>query len=73
MFAEGKNDDEFYFRDDFLQFRRRYAARIQNFRDAMRHPAVTLVTHGYVVAQQAELLQLAQNKYPATKFAILAA
>lgn len=72
MFTEGKNDDDFYFRDDFMQFRQRYAARVQNFRDAMQHPAVTLVTHGYDVAQQAELLRLVRHKYPATQFSILA-
>ena len=27
-FANGKNDDDFYIRDDFAQFRMRYAARI---------------------------------------------
>lgn len=43
LFAEGKNDDEFYIRDDFAKFRQRYAARVQNFRDAMQCPVVTLV------------------------------
>jgi hypothetical protein len=75
LFAEGKNDDDFYIRDDFAKFRQRYAARVQNFRDAMQCPVVTLVTHKYTESQQAELLQLVQlvqRKYPATQFSILA-
>ena len=30
-FNEGKNDDEFYIRDDFKKFKERYSLRIQNF------------------------------------------
>jgi hypothetical protein len=31
LFKEGKNDDDFYIRDDFKKFRERYSARIKNF------------------------------------------
>jgi len=31
LFKEGKNDDEFYIRDDFKKFKERYSVRIKNF------------------------------------------
>ena len=31
LFNEGKNDDEFFIRDDFKEFRLRYSRRIQNY------------------------------------------
>ena len=33
MFREGKNDDEYFTRDDFAKFRERYTERINNFRN----------------------------------------
>jgi hypothetical protein len=69
MFVEGKDDDDFYIRDDFAKFRQRYAVRVQNFRDAMNRPVVIMGTQE---AQRTELLQLVQRKYPITHFSILA-
>lgn len=31
LFKEGKNDDQFYIRDDFKKFKERYSLRINNF------------------------------------------
>ncbi len=33
MFIEGKNDDEYYIRNNFEKFRERYTNRINNFRN----------------------------------------
>jgi len=33
LFAEGKNDDEFYTRNNFKEFKKRYTSRISNFRN----------------------------------------
>jgi hypothetical protein len=72
LFANGKNDDDFYIRDDFAQFRTRYTARIANFRAAMRLPAVTLVSHGHSESERANLLRCFRHAYPATEFTLLA-
>jgi hypothetical protein len=72
LFAAGKDDDDFYIRDDFAQFRARYAARIENFRAAMRSPEVTLVSSGHSAAELADLLQCFRRNYPATTFTMLA-
>jgi len=72
LFAAGKDDDDFYIRNDFAQFRARYAARIENFRAAMRSPEVTLVSSGHSAAELADLLQCFRRNYPATMFTMLA-
>lgn len=73
MFAEGKNDDEFYIRNNFQKFRERYANRINNFRNYInssneivlifnKHPQDTYADH--------ELLTLFNNAYPGKKFTL---
>jgi hypothetical protein len=37
LFAEGRNDDEFYIRNNFYKFRQRYEKRIENFKNTLRN------------------------------------
>lgn len=46
MFKEGTNDDLYYIRNNFEQFRKRYEARINNFKYYMENSKkVTFVVH----------------------------
>jgi hypothetical protein len=36
LFSKGRNDDEYYIRNDFTEFRNRYQTRINNFKEYIR-------------------------------------
>ena len=52
LFSEGRNDDEFYIRNDFHKFRERYKKRIENFKN-------TLINYNEIC-----FLYKESNKYP---------
>ncbi len=43
LFKEGKNDDNFYIRNDFYEFKKRYCERIKNFREYMKKDTITFI------------------------------
>ena len=68
LFAEGKNDDEFYTRNDFEQFRKRYATRIQNFKKYIEiNDEITLVT----THTDHQILSLFNRVYSSKTFKVL--
>lgn len=71
LFEEGKNDDEFYIRNNFQKFRERYTRRIQNFRDYINNSQEIILIfskHPNDTYQDYELLNLFNNAFPNKKF-----
>ena len=67
LFTEGKDDDEFYIRNNFQEFRKRYSRRIQNFLDYIKeNDDITLIHSGD--GDLAEILHLMRQKYPGKVF-----
>ena len=71
LFNEGRNDDQFYIRNNFKKFRERYARRIQNFRNYINSSQeIVLIFNKYPgdKHQDHELLKLFSNAFPRKKF-----
>jgi len=65
LFTKGKNDDEFYTRNDFDEFKKRYKHRIDNFyKNIESSESITFITNGYTLKQNDKLLELLKNKFP---------
>jgi len=43
LFQEGKNEDDFYIRNDFFEFKKRYRERIKNFKEYMKKDTITFI------------------------------
>jgi hypothetical protein len=64
MFKEGKNDDEFYIRNDFQKFKERYAERIKNFKEYLNtSKSITFIHHSYTSEQITSLNELLVKLY----------
>ena len=72
LFNEGKNDDNFYCRDDFKQFKLRYERRINNFNNYINnHDVITIVMYHHLDIEMDRLLLLLNNKYPTKTFTFI--
>jgi hypothetical protein len=64
MFNEGKNDDEFYIRNDFQKFKERYTERIKNFKEYLKTSKnITFIYHSYTSEQIRSLNELLVKLY----------
>ncbi len=65
LFKEGKNDDFFYIRNNFAQFRARYINRINNFNNYIKHSKqVTFIVYKSNKNKRFPILQqMLKNKY----------
>ena len=71
MFNEGRNDDEFYIRNNFEQFKKRYLQRIQNYRDYINNNNnITFLyntnyddTYNYPESSISKFVELCNKKY----------
>jgi hypothetical protein len=71
LFVEGKNDDEFYIRNNFQKFRERYITRINNFRNYINSSnEIVLIfsRHPNDTYSDQELLDLFNSVYPGKTF-----
>jgi hypothetical protein len=64
LFQEGRNDDDFYHRNNFQKFRERYEKRIQNFKNYLKSEKdITFVFHSYTDEQINRLKKLLIIRY----------
>jgi hypothetical protein len=64
MFQEGRNDDEFYIRNNFEKFKERYEKRIKNFRDYLENEKeIIFIFHSYTDEQIKILNELLSKRY----------
>ena len=76
LFKEGCNDDYFYTRNDFYEFKKRYSERIKNFRDYIdEYDSITLV-HSIHEGFNGEgdlqdICNILNEKYPNKKFSFI--
>lgn len=69
LFNEGKNDDNFYCRDNFKQFKLRYQRRIDNFYNYIKNnDHITIVMYHHLDVELDRLLLLLNTKYPNKTF-----
>lgn len=73
LFTESKNDDEFYIRNDFYEFKKRYSSRIKNFIDYIENNnEITLVHSLYPgICDERDLSKIRdilEEKYPGKEF-----
>ena len=74
LFATGKNDDEFYIRDDFKEFRLRYSKRVENYLNYIKN--YNEITFVYKPAPEApnmekELLEFLSEVYKDKKIRVI--
>ena len=71
LFREGKNDDEFYIRNDFEGFKKRYSKRIENFYNNINSSNfIYFICHEYTREQTDKLLILLKDKFPNKELSI---
>ncbi len=71
IFAEGKNDDEFYIRNNFQKFRERYIKRINNFINYINSSTEVVLIfsrHPGDIHTDQDILNLFNNTYPGKNF-----
>jgi hypothetical protein len=71
MFSEGKNDDDYYIRNNFQKFKERYIKRINNFRNYIkfsREIVLIFNKHPDENYDDHEILKLFNTAYPGKKF-----
>lgn len=76
MFNEGKNDDKFYIRNDFQEFRKRYQIRVKNWFDYIEQNDEIILVHGLHKVFKGEgslqaICDLLKGKYPKKIFRYL--
>ena len=72
MFRDGQNDTEFYIRNDFLELKKRYNARISNFRKYMTTSDEVCLVFSYNPGDKIEeLLEMLRKRYPDTLLSVL--
>jgi hypothetical protein len=74
LFNEGRNDDDFYIRNDFEKFKQRYTQRIQNFHNYMHeYDKIVLVHHNFNNARYniGVICEILKERYPGKIFTIL--
>jgi hypothetical protein len=73
LFRDGKNDDMFYVRNDFLEFKKRYTKRIDNFRKYIEENEEIILLHSlhkiFCVAGDVNVIcDILRERYPNKKF-----
>jgi hypothetical protein len=73
LFRDGKNDDDFYIRDDFSEFKKRYKARIDNFYKHIEENDEIILIHRFFkgiceVADLEAICNILREKYPTKRF-----
>lgn len=72
IFKEGRNDDDYYIRNDFEMFRKRYSQRIANWKNYINtYKNIVFVCHKYTSQQVENLTELFKNKYKDNIISIL--
>lgn len=74
LFNEGRNDDDFYIRDDFYQFRKRYTERIKNFLNYIEENDDIVLVHKKqddVKVDMDVICGLFKEKYTNKQFSVL--
>lgn len=76
LFHNGTNDDMFYIRDNFLEFKKRYIARIANFHKYIEeNENIILLHHLYKgiceLADLEAICNILREKYPKKHFAYM--
>jgi hypothetical protein len=77
LFKDGKDDDEYYSRNNYEEFKKRYIKRIQNFKNYMNeNKDIILITtkgtiYDYSDIEISELTLLLNNKYKDKNFKII--
>ena len=71
LFRDGTNDDDFYIRDDFLEFKKRYKKRISNFYQHIAENDIIVLVHKKGddgVADLAGICKILLDRYPLKQF-----
>tara|TARA_Y100000022_G_scaffold193889_1_gene197619 strand:- start:40 stop:561 length:522 start_codon:yes stop_codon:yes gene_type:complete len=63
LFKEGKNDDEFYTRDNFKEFKKRYLNRINNFKKYCKDYNDIIFVYKYDNFDESVITNIITNKY----------
>lgn len=76
LFFEGKNDDDFYIRNDYYEFKKRYNSRISNFLETLdKNNEIVLLyypeTEDEKKANIGKIIDLLSKKYPSKKFSTI--
>jgi len=69
LFNKGTNDDSFYCKDNFKEFKLRYQRRIDNFKNyIINNERITFVVYYHLDVELDRLLLLLNTKYPNKTF-----
>jgi len=76
LFSNGTNDDLFYIRDDFLEFKKRYTTRIANFHKYIEENEEIILIHSLFpgiceVADLEAICNILRERYPTKQFRYL--
>jgi hypothetical protein len=74
LFRDGTNDDDFYIRDDFIEFKKRYKQRISNFYNHIEKNDKIVLVHTYGICEITDLdpiCHILSDRYPAKQFIYL--
>jgi hypothetical protein len=69
LFRNGRHDDQFYIRNNFSEFKKRYNARIANFRHYMASSSEVCLIFSYNFYEKIEeILVILRKRYPTVLF-----
>ena len=63
LFSEGTNQDDFYTRNNFKEFKKRYTNRISNFKNYCKYAKTITFIHNHKIIDEALIKNIITNKY----------